>query len=366
MRWGTPITALLVVALAGCGNTEPPEEEPTASPSSPSETSTESQSPSPDETEIESSGPLEWQSTGESPGDRVIVGKQWTAVATDDRVVFQPTGSAPGEGERVSVPAVDGLTVDNILIEGERALVSFSGGGELMQGAAANVDLAAGDFTRVSTPQPANGASWAMYDDSAWFGSLGAKEALCLATLAVTDSSGEDTGWCAPPRTGFANLSATEYGVALITFDDRRPVACRTAMQLDDTSRPQPVEGPQDCTVWDIAIIESGPIWSQVSDDRRQERADFFVASPSGTERLGRGTTGTLTPCGGDVFFARDAERKRDRAKLMRWDGAQLTTAYESTSKGEAFLGDPECADGVLTLSSFGRAGDEQVWASVD
>ena len=28
-------------------------------------------------------------------------------------------------------------------------------------------------------------------------------------------------------------------------------------------------------------------------------------------------------------------------------------------------LGEPGCADGIVTLSSFGEAGDEQVWAEV-
>ena len=49
----------------------------------------------------------------------------------------------------------------------------------------------------------------------------------------------------------------------------------------------------------------------------------------------------------------------------MRWDGATLSVAYESDSQGNAFLGRPECADGILTISSFGEDGDEQVSASV-
>ena len=49
----------------------------------------------------------------------------------------------------------------------------------------------------------------------------------------------------------------------------------------------------------------------------------------------------------------------------MRWDGASLSVAYESASSGNAFLGEPECADGIVTISSFGEAGDEQVSANV-
>ena len=50
----------------------------------------------------------------------------------------------------------------------------------------------------------------------------------------------------------------------------------------------------------------------------------------------------------------------------MRWTADHaLEVAYESESVGNAFLGEPACAGGVLTLSSFGEQGDEQVWAPV-
>ena len=49
----------------------------------------------------------------------------------------------------------------------------------------------------------------------------------------------------------------------------------------------------------------------------------------------------------------------------MRWDGTELSVAYESKSLGNAFIGMPECADGIITISSFGEDGDEQVSASV-
>jgi hypothetical protein len=61
----------------------------------------------------------------------------------------------------------------------------------------------------------------------------------------------------------------------------------------------------------------------------------------------------------------RDPVRRTDPARLMRWDGSALTVAYESESTGNAFLGEPGCADGILTVSSFGEDGDEQVRAEV-
>ena len=307
-----------------------------------------------------SSRPLDWQPTGHGAQERVVAGAAWTAVATDTAVTFEPAA----DGERVVVPAVEGRSVDAVLLEGDTAVVSFAAGGETPSGAAVRVDLTTDTQTDIVTPAPANGGSWAMYDDSLWYPSTGEGGAYCLATLAVSDGNGED-GWCAPKRTGFSNLTAGEHGVGLMTFDDTRPVACRTVHVLDQAGEPQPVEGPTACTAWDVAPTATGTVWSEVPREQRQEVARFRATVDGAVQELGRGTTGTLVPCGGDAFFVRDPARPTDPARLMRWDGAELSVAYESASTGNAFLGEPACADGVLTVSSFGEAGDEQVRADV-
>ena len=123
-----------------------------------------------------------------------------------------------------------------------------------------------------------------MHDDSLWYPTLGEGGAYCLATLAVSDGNGED-GWCAPERTGFSNLTAGEHGVGLMTFDDARPVACRTAHVLDQAGEPQPVEGPTECKAWDVAPTSTGVIWSEVPREQRQEVARFS-ASVDGEVRV--------------------------------------------------------------------------------
>ena len=116
-------------------------------------------------------------------------------------MTFEPVG----DGEPVVVPAVEGRTVDAVLLEGDRAVVSFAAGDATPTGAAVRVDLAASTPTEIVSPEPANGGSWAMHDDSLWYPTLDEDGAYCLATLAVSDGNGED-GWCAPERTGFGNL----------------------------------------------------------------------------------------------------------------------------------------------------------------
>ncbi len=129
------------------------------------------------------------------------------------------------------------------------------------------------------TPPPASGGSWALTDGDLYYPTYGDDRAYCLATSALADGNGED-GWCAPARSGFSGLDRSEHGVGLMTFDDARPVACRTVNLLDGSGVPQPVEGPADCTAWDVAATADGVVWSEVPRPRRQEER--------GLPRLGR------------------------------------------------------------------------------
>jgi hypothetical protein len=227
------------------------------------------------------------------------------------------------------------------------------------------VDLSSGEQGELVSPAAASGGSWALVDGDLYFPTYGDDRAYCLATAALADSNGED-GWCAPARSGFSGLTASEHGVGMMTFDDARPVACRTVNLLDPSGVPQPLEGPEDCTAWDVAATPDGAVWSEVPKPRRQEEARFHAAADGTYFDLGPGTTGSAVPCGDSVFFVRDPQGPDEPARLMRWTPERtLEVAYESASVGNAFLGEPACGGGVLSLSSFGEAGDELVWASV-
>lgn len=348
----TAIAAALLLVAAGCADDSEPTAEPTTSPSD---------SPSESPSESEPVAPLDWQPTGHSVDERVIVGERWTAIATESEVRFQ---SNTDDADDVSVPAAGSATVNAVLLEGDTAVVSFAFGGETSVGLGYRIDLATGEQTEIVTPQPANGGDWALIDDSLYYPALDEDENACLATLAVTDGNGED-GWCPPGRVGIAELEANDHGVGAMLFDYDSDISCRTLTLLDQTGVPQPVEGPADCAGWDIAATGTGIIWSEIPRPKRQEVAVFHALVDDAPQRLASGTTGSLTSCGDDTFFVSDPVKATDPARLLRWDGTTLSVAYESASKGNAFLGRPECADGILTISSFGEDGDEQVSASV-
>lgn len=347
----TAIAATLLLLAAGCGTDDDPAPAPTTSTSaSPSETGSE-----PTAAPV-----LDWQPTGRSVDERVIVGASWTAVATESEVRFESADGA----DPVELSDDTGGSVDAVLLEGDTAVVLYAFGGETTEGLGYRIDLSTGEKTRIITPTPANGGDSALIDDSLYYPALDEDQNACLATLAVGDGNGEE-GWCPPARVGIAELEANDDGVAAMLFDYGSDISCRTLTVLDQAGVPQPVDGPAECSGWDIATTSTGLIWSEVPRPKRQGEAVFHAIADGTAQELSRGTTGSLVSCGGDTFFVSDPVKRTDPARLMRWDGTDLSVAYESASKGNAFLGKPECADDILTLSSFGEDGDEQVSAAV-
>ncbi len=362
----TTLALALLATLAGCGGTDEPTDSPdTGGPSSSTDAPT-SKAPSGgtmDAPAVVEPIPavLDWQDSGVEVGTRYVRGPEAEAVVSAGNRSVELTRG----GDSTTIAAGAGRTISEVLMTTDWAVVVKQDKAETAPSQVSVVDLATGEQGEVTTPPPASGGSWALTGGDLYYPTYGDDRAYCLATNALADNNGED-GWCTPARSGFSGLTASENGVGMLTFDDARPVACRTVNVLDGSGLPQPVEGTADCTAWDVAATADGAVWSEVPKPRRQEEA-YFHASADGTYfDLGPGTTGTAVPCGDSVFFVRDPQGDDEPARLMRWTPDHtLEIAYESASVGNAFLGEPACGGGVLTLSSFGEQGDELVWANV-
>lgn len=371
MRIRTTIALALLVVLAGCGDTDDPTRTPGTE--SPSSSTTDRPTVEPGGA-APTGGPvdapavvepvvalLDWFDTGVEAGTRYVKGTEWEAVSAKD----SSSVDLNRDGDSVTIAAGRGRTISEVLMSTDWAVVVRQDEAETAPSEVAVVDLATGEQRDLVAPAPASGGSWALTGGDLYYPTYGDARAYCLATNALADSNGED-GWCAPARSGWSGLTASEHGVGMMTFDDARPVACRTVNLLDGSGVPQPVDGPQDCAGWDVAATADGAVWSEVPKPRRQEEAHFYASADGTYFDLGPGTTGSAVPCGDSVFFVRDPQGDDEPARLMRWTpGHTLEVAYESASVGNAFLGEPACAGGVLTLSSFGDQGDESVWASV-
>ncbi|TGN63482.1 hypothetical protein EXE59_05600 [Nocardioides eburneiflavus] len=364
MRVRTPAGLALLVALAACNADDRPVDlQPDGPPPSSSPTGDlPSGGTLDDPTVVEPENALlDWKDSGFEAGARYVRGAEWEAVGDEAGTEVE----LARDGDAVTVRAGAGRTISEVLMSETWAVVVRQDKAETEPSQVVSVDLSSGEQGEVVSPAAASGGSWALVDGDLRYPTYGDDRAYCLATSALADSNGED-GWCAPERSGFSGLTASEHGVGIMTFDDARPVACRTVNLLDPGGVPQPLEGPEDCTGWDVAATADGAVWSEVPKPRRQEEAHFHASADGTYFDLGPGTTGSAVPCGDSVFFVRDPQGPEEPARLMRWTPDRtLEVAYESASVGNAFLGEPVCGGGVLSLSSFGEEGDELVWASV-
>lgn len=364
MRARTTVALALLVTLAGCGGTDEPTTDP-ATPD-PSATTSEPTSGAPTGGPIDAptaveptTDLLDWSNTGVSAGTRYVKGPAWEALGSGD----DSTVELARDGDGLGIDAGAGRTISEILMTEDWAVVVRQDTAETDPSEVDVIDLATGERSELVGPEPASGGSWALTGGDLYYPTYGDDRAYCLATSALADSNGED-GWCAPARTGFSNLTASEHGIAMMTFDDSRP-ACRT-VNLLEAGVPQPLDGPTECVAWDVAATADGAVWSEVPKPRRQEEAVFRAFADGTFFDLGPGTTGTALPCGDSVFFVRDPQGSDEPARLMRWTPDRtLEIAYESASTGTAFLGEPTCGGGVLTLTSYGEQGDEVVSAPV-
>ena len=278
-------------------------------------------------------------------------------VATDTAVTFEPAA----DGGPVDVPAAEGRSTDACCSRATGPWCPTRRGGETTSGAAVRVDLSTDTHPDLLTAAPVNGGTWALYEDRLLYPTHGEGGAYCVATLDLATATRGRL--VRPDRHGFSRLTAGEHGEGLLGFDATRPVSCRTVHGLDQDGRAPPVGGPTDVHRRDGALTataRSGPTSRRTAPGggTLRPRGDGEVRSSA------RDHGQPVTWCG-DAYFVRDPARRTDPARLMRWDGSALSVAYESASTGNAFLGEPGCADGILTVSSFGEAGDEQVCAQV-
>ena len=97
----------------------------------------------------------------------------------------------------------------------------------------------------------------------------------------------------------------------LLTFDDSRPVACRTAVRLTRTEV-APLPGVEDCKAFEALALEDGAIWSVIPNERNVEDSHVYAHTGTGGGEswldLGPATAGTLTwmrpSCIGSMLFS--------------------------------------------------------------
>jgi len=358
VRWAA--VAVMVLALGGCSD-DAPDAEPKPTPDS--TPSSSAPTPAPSETPGTSAAPivtLDWQPVPGPVRDSVTRNADWTLTVRGNGAGWSldgPTGSTGG--------GQSGWRVSDALMDDDWAVVVLQERTESQPSRASVTDLATGDAFAVdgsSDVPTVAGGTWALGGGRLLHATIGPGGAYCVA--AVDLATRESTlGWCAPKRHGFNGAQIAPGGASLMSFDAGRP-SCRTLMEIDGTEA-TPFDGVDQCVAWDGLLTDDGAVWSTIPDERRIEKAHFYATAGGERSDLGPGTAGSLVWCSGAAYFTRDPQSEGDPAALMRWSPAEgLGVVYESAG-GRAFLSQPRCGGGHITITTVAEAGDEQVTAAL-
>lgn len=358
-------TAALLLALAGCGGSD--DEKPDATPTTGTSDTAPTGTANPGETvtATPTTNLLDWHPVEAEPAGTSVVSPTWVATILDNgRHAEVSSDPAKESGSGHGIPADRGRRITDLLLADEFAVVVQQDRLEERPQKVTVLDLTGStEGHDVTDPQPATGGPVALTGDRLHYATLDGGR-YCLATYDIEEQSGEVT-WCAPKRHGFSNVAASPAGTALMTFDDKRPVSCRTLVTVAEDGALTPLDGVPDCKGWDVLATTDGGVWSTLPKEQQVERGDFFARAGDQVFSLGTGVSGSLTWCGDSAYFTRDAQ-KRGHAQLLRWTPEHtLEIAYESPGRGEGFLEAPRCAGSVLTITAKGEGGDEQVSATV-
>lgn len=364
VRWGLVSLALLAACSSGAGSAEQPGESPRRS--SPAEVQVEVQK----ETSIPSR--LRWQTlaTGTAAEYRSLIALasgRLIRTASPQRVEVV---NASGRVAR-TLRAGQGWAFDEVLMTGRYLVAVAEDDLEEADARATVLNVRTGRQRTLNVMDVApltHGGSWAGHDGTVVYPTREGSR-YCIAAADLRSERGSAVA-CAPPRNGLNSFAVSPAGIGFLSFDDQRPISCRTAnvAPRDRTgyTAPASVTEPERCAAWDVVPLPGGAVlWSHVPDEERIERAIFFVRETTGqVHRLGPGVTGSVVWCGNAAWFSRDEENGRP-ATLLRWTRDQeLQRVYQAPRDHAGSITAPRCAGAAITVTVWGENTFLQVTAS--
>lgn len=379
------VAAVAALTLAGCSNddgttngasSDTPSESAAASPSdSPSDSSSADADESSGSQQAVPGGTVDepatvettealltWKPVDGSVDDTTTVGDGVT-VSLDQ----EGTGARIGGDHERTVDAPQGRRISDAFVSSGTVVLVLADELEEQPNIAWAIDPASGDKVTLdesATVPPATGGTWEVGGDDArlYYPTFGKAGRYCLASAPLTFDD-QQVEWCAPKQHGFRGTKVTPEGTSVLSFDNARPVSCRTESRISD-GEATPYEGVEECKAWDGVLVPDGAVWMVLPKESQPEVGKVMARSGDQYYDLGSALAGTLTWCGDATYFARDPLKDGDPAELLRWSPETgLSVAYRSPAGGQAIMTEPRCADGTLTLTSLTEKGDEQVSA---
>lgn len=305
---------------------------------------------------------LKWKPVDGSVDDTAAVGDGVTVSLDQDGV----RATIGGDHER-TVDAPQGRRISDAFVSSGTVVLVLADELEEQPNIAWAIDPASGDKATLdegAKVPPATGGTWEVGGDDArlYYPAFGKGGRYCLASAPLTFDD-QQVEWCAPKQHGFRGTKVTPEGTSVLSFDNARPVSCRTESQISD-GQATPYEGVEECKAWDGVLVPDGAVWMVLPKENQPEVGEVMARSGDQYYDLGSALAGTLTWCGDATYFARDPLKDGDPAELLRWSPETgLSVAYRSPAGGQAIMTEPRCADGTLTVTSLTEKGDEQVSA---
>ncbi len=358
MRRSLAVAAALLLAATACSDREgePAEPSPQAAPSPERAPGGPPDRP----TQLDATEDLlDWAPAPGSVEDAVTTNGPWVLTVDASGTTYR----LDGPDQALGAGSDDGTRITDALLDRDWAVVVRQAGKGT---ATAEVtDLAAGEQFTVdqdSDVPTTSGGTWALGEGTLVHATVSPDGAYCLASVDLASRTSAVT-WCAPAKQGFNAAHVTPDAVSVLSFDDAKP-SCRTVGNVD-SGELEPFPGVPACAAWEgVQLGPDSAVWSVIPKENRIEAAELFARVDDEYYDLGPGTSGTLVPCAGAAYFARDPQREGDAAQLLRWDGSTLAVVYEAPP-GQSFLEAPRCGDEALVVTALSEGGDEQVVATL-
>ena len=265
--------AAVLVTVSACTATPAPSARPSPTPT------TQAPRPGRDHVAIDPvPAGLEWSPVADSRDESLVV-TDWGEVRVTDMHVMMPPGHGP------DLDAGSGFRFSDSLADGPYLLTVAQDDAEMKPARVRIYDQRSGTVRRLGPPRaPAvtTGGSWAVGSGRVAYASYQGRR-YCLAVADLHTGRGKVLH-CAAPRTGLTDFRISDAGLTALSFDDHRPVSCRTAVLVGGDGKTTAVPGPSRCKAWTAVTLDGGAfVWAEVPNENEVAAAHYYVRTSDGS-----------------------------------------------------------------------------------
>lgn len=209
-------------------------------------------------------------------------------------------------------------------------------------------------FTGPAVIKPAPQGTWAMAEGMVAYTTQRPGQVYCMVSAPVVSLRGRVLR-CGKSREGLTQLRINGGTIGAATFVNATPMSC-LSLWTSRAGRVTPVTEAKKCRGWEAVPVGGVVAWTEIVRPNEVEVGRVRAGSGGKVVELGQGSTGTLTGCGGWVWWSQPpAAGHGDR--LMRWrPGGSAEVAFDPKSS-TAPISHLTCSDDRLSFVRLDAAG---------